>query len=678
VLCVILNKIIKPLRSNFSACLDAMIKETPLSSQGSSFKLSQQSEECGTSPQTKRYRSNDLANANSLLRAIGLEPLSTKIQRSRRTRYIEKKLEEDKLYMRQWYESQLLPQTSEDHESEMDENISDKDDVDFALSSIGSEYAVLLEEAQKHVTTCSDEARRLQLVSLAPSIWSLNTTANYFKCKTYLVRKARHLRQGLGPCPPCSRRKATVVLSDSLRMNVIDFYRHDEVSGVLSSSKHAVSIGGGNYLPKRLLLSTVAEAHSTFCKDNPSAKIGLSSFSKLRPKDVTLVDQKGVHISSQCKVCVNVRLMLQVQNEIDTVEALIGLAACDPDNERCMSGECGECCDLPCLRETIEEIMADKHSDNVSYKQWKTSSKSCDLLDVVSSVEEYIAALLRECKDTVKIHYFVKKRQQLAMSNMRETLAANEALILMDFAENFSFVTQREISRKYYDRDQCSLHNIIVYRKSTAGLKPHSFCFVSDDRTHDVAYVITSLKMLFAEREDLFAGLNRIHFFTDGAGQHYKSRNAMWFASLSSEIFGVPASWQFHATAHGKGPCDGIGAVVKRQCRRYSLRGLDKPNFVSVKNASGLQKWAEENCTSIKVFLLKTEILSGVRDIMKQVNDSQSAPIIGIKSMHYFISTLPGSITYKRTSSSDGETTSSTTISFTDSMSLVKNLREIK
>ena len=28
--------------------------------------------------------------------------------------------------------------------------------------------------------------------------------------------------------------------------------------------------------------------------------------------------------------------------------------------------------------------------------------------------------------------------------------------------------------------------------------------------------------------------------------------------------FGVPASWSFHATSHGKGACDGIGGPVKR------------------------------------------------------------------------------------------------------------------
>jgi hypothetical protein len=658
-----------------------MSKETTLSSQGSSFKLSQPLSE--TSPQAKRQRSENLASANDLLRSIGLQPLSTKINIGRRTRYIEKKLEQDKLYMRQWYESLLLPphhlmdRQNVESDGELSEN--DEDTAPGAsISLIGSEYETLLREAECQVAICADEARTLSLLSLVPISWSVERAAEYFECKKTLVRKARKLRQRLGPCPPYFKRLPTVALSEDLRMKVVDFYRQDDVSAIISTSKQAVSIGGGNYLPKRLLLSAVSEAHSMFCEDNPTTKIGVSSFSNLRPKDVTLADEKAAHISSQCKACVNAKFLLQVQKKIENLKSLIELSACDPENEECMSGQCSECCNLQSLKETIEEIMVEKQGSEVTYKQWKTTAGKTKLLDVVSSVDEYIATLLGECKNSLKLHYFVKKRQQLAMRRTRENLADDEVLILMDFAENLGFVIQNEISENYFDRGQCSLHNIIIYRKNSIELKAHSFCFVNDDRTHDVSFVIASLKMLFSEQADLFKGVNRLNFFTDGAAQHYKSRNSMWFMSFCSEIFGIPASWQFHATAHGKGPCDGIGAVIKRQCRRYSLQGINKQNFISVLDATSLEKWAKDNCNTVKVRLLKTDTLNAVRRIMDEVSDYQSRPISGIKKMHYFTSNLSGHVTFKRTSSSNCETTSATTMSFEDSMELVTALRNVK
>ena len=36
--------------------------------------------------------------------------------------------------------------------------------------------------------------------------------------------------------------------------------------------------------------------------------------------------------------------------------------------------------------------------------------------------------------------------------------------------------------------------------------------------------------------------------------------------------FGVTVEWHFHATAHGKGAFDGIGANLKRGTKRASLQ----------------------------------------------------------------------------------------------------------
>ena len=37
--------------------------------------------------------------------------------------------------------------------------------------------------------------------------------------------------------------------------------------------------------------------------------------------------------------------------------------------------------------------------------------------------------------------------------------------------------------------------------------------------------------------------------------------------------FGIPAAWTFSATAHGKGPVDGIGAALKYRATRRVLSG---------------------------------------------------------------------------------------------------------
>ena len=66
-----------------------------------------------------------------------------------------------------------------------------------------------------------------------------------------------------------------------------------------------------------------------------------------------------------------------------------------------------------------------------------------------------------------------------------------------------------------------------------------------------------------------FFFVKKIIYFTDGAAQHFKNKHN--FQNLHHyEDFSVEAEWHFHATAHGKNACDGIGASIKSNARRAS------------------------------------------------------------------------------------------------------------
>lgn len=45
--------------------------------------------------------------------------------------------------------------------------------------------------------------------------------------------------------------------------------------------------------------------------------------------------------------------------------------------------------------------------------------------------------------------------------------------------------------------------------------------------------------------------------------------------------FKVKAAWTFSASGHGKGPCDGIGAVVKSMATQHLLKGGPTASFTS-------------------------------------------------------------------------------------------------
>ena len=76
---------------------------------------------------------------------------------------------------------------------------------------------------------------------------------------------------------------------------------------------------------------------------------------------------------------------------------------------------------------------------------------------------------------------------------------------------------------------------------------------------------------------DPFHKISRIIYFTEDARQHFKSRNATWFLGHHKEIIGVSGEWNFHASGHGKSPCDGVGASLKTAIRSHFLKGRTRP-----------------------------------------------------------------------------------------------------
>ena len=60
--------------------------------------------------------------------------------------------------------------------------------------------------------------------------------------------------------------------------------------------------------------------------------------------------------------------------------------------------------------------------------------------------------------------------------------------------------------------------------------------------------------------------------------------------------FGVQAEYHFYATSHGKGPCDGIGATVKRLVAKASLQ---RPYSLQIMTPCQFFDWAVENIEKV-------------------------------------------------------------------------------
>ena len=108
--------------------------------------------------------------------------------------------------------------------------------------------------------------------------------------------------------------------------------------------------------------------------------------------------------------------------------------------------------------------------------------------------------------DKLTAHSYIAKCQSKYLKNLKENLNDSEYIVLGDFAENYKFIVQDEIQGYHWNKDQCTLHSIVIYFKSgESELKANSLCFISDDVDHDTCFVYEIQKHITKSIREEFA-----------------------------------------------------------------------------------------------------------------------------------------------------------------------------
>ena len=102
--------------------------------------------------------------------------------------------------------------------------------------------------------------------------------------------------------------------------------------------------------------------------------------------------------------------------------------------------------------------------------------------------------LLVEKLDNITTHFFIARYQASHLKQLKNTIAANEVIVLGDFAENYSFLVQDQIQGYHWNKSQCSLHPVVVYICSSDNLVESSLCILFEDLNHDAAFLYKVIK----------------------------------------------------------------------------------------------------------------------------------------------------------------------------------------
>ena len=157
------------------------------------------------------------------------------------------------------------------------------------------------------------------------------------------------------------------------------------------------------------------------------------------------------------------------------------------------------------------------------------------------------------------------KWQHEQMNECMSSLPESEAILSMDFSEDYMCHFQNEIQSSYFDKRKVSIHPMhAVYKQKYEGKSvtvKHSIIGVTEDNTKDYRSVDKFEKIAIQKKqEQMPTELLHVNEFTDGCSKQYTGRNAFYQLSHNKS---PSITRNFYETSHGKSVCDGLGSIVK-------------------------------------------------------------------------------------------------------------------
>lgn len=238
------------------------------------------------------------------------------------------------------------------------------------------------------------------------------------------------------------------------------------------------------------MVVTIREAYECFKDQNPEINNGKSVFYSLRPAEVLPVAYTS-HVVCVCAQNSNIINKVESLGKClrefpKTHKELINSITCSPENETCVLSLCKDC-----PKDFWDKFKGNEDlNETIPWKEWanlgghpkvETRTMSCK-------------AVLKQLKDNMekfKIHCYVKKVQSISFEESKQSLQDYEAVVQLDFAENYALVCQDEIQSAHWSHDQVTIFTCCIWL-SGQEIKP--IVIVSDDKSHTKYAVWTFLK----------------------------------------------------------------------------------------------------------------------------------------------------------------------------------------
>ncbi|KAJ8677403.1 hypothetical protein QAD02_013190 [Eretmocerus hayati] len=512
-------------------------------------------------------------------------------------------------------------------EKSFDCKVTDKE-VDLKdLLSKDRYFSQMIKNLQYRFRCANTIREKIETLSLLPTDWTVKNAKEHFQCTRYMFNKMMKFRLNMDHDP----RKAQKMYPVDVEKSIIDYYMDQKNCYICPGTRQYLTVLNSDtnekeQRQKRLLLYTIQELYKRWKRENSHLpKLpGLTFFQSFRPKECLSAGDPGTHSICVCAQHENIKMKIYALKANITYRDILERVVCDVENGNCMLKRCKHCPGVNGAVEYLSDIVQMTGESQITFKTWTTGGNSgsgkSSAMSVQSETQTTDTFIRKLSEDIVKLttHHYIAEMQEF-LDYCKQNLDEFTILVLMDFAENYAFIIQRSVQAWYFNNNntQATVHPIVVYYKSSDGeIKVANYCVISDSTQHTAPTVYAFQKEFTAQVKADFPHIKWIMYFSDGAPTQYKNKNNFANMCVHERDFGLKIkSYNFFATSHGKSPCDGIGAVAKREITRIALRRpVDQP----IANARDMFEAASDNIKGIKFLWVSAKDINAANSKIEQ------------------------------------------------------------
>lgn len=496
-------------------------------------------------------------------------------------------------------------------------------------------FDILVTDLQDKIKE-SNRSLQKTLLTILPVEMTHKDVAKSFNVSERLVRQSRQLRsdEGIFAVP---RQKVGKTLEKSVVDHVVNFYLDDvgEHSRIMPGMRDRVRIGKNEYAQKRLMLCNLRELYAQFKTEYPEDKVGFSKFCEMRPKQCILPGASGTHTICVCLIHQNFKLLLKACGLECSCTDFISKIVCNVESKNCMFGICEKCRRDTTFSGVLAKLLFPDDQDDedgeaedeYEYQEWLATDRAT--LVTKRAARSELIDLVESKLNLLLPHDFIAKQQSNYLKLRKRDLKAHEAIVQLDFSENYKYVVQDDIAQRYWNQEAVTIHPVVIYLNDNETVINKNMCFFTEDLKHDVSVVKLFIKKILEYVQKEFPEVKDFEFFSDGCGGQYKNSEIFAFLPECEELFSINVKWNFFATSHGKSACDGIGGMIKRQA---AIASLKRPYGDQIMTPKSLLKFCHENIKSVNCQHVDPEEIMSVRNGCKK----EAKTIPGTRSFHQF------------------------------------------